>query len=123
MESAIREESLDLARRGEAFGELGEIDVPVTVAYGTRDRLVRWPSHYVRLRRMLPTAEWVLLDGAGHMPMWEQPDRVAEIILETTRRSAPGASSWRTCRRSSSGTSSMNSMRSGIHHLATCSAR
>jgi pimeloyl-ACP methyl ester carboxylesterase len=89
LETAIYDDSIAVARRGEAFGELGPIDVPVTIAYGTRDRLVRWPSHYERLRQMLPEADYEPVEGAGHMPMWEQPDRIVELILRTSRRSAP----------------------------------
>ena len=88
-ETAVYDDSIALAKRGEAFGDLGPIEVPATIAYGTKDRLVRWPSHYARLRRMVPDADYVALEGLGHMPMWEDPDRIAEIIRRTaaTKRS------------------------------------
>ncbi len=88
-ETAVYNDSIALAKRGEAFGDLGPIEVPVTIAYGTKDRLVRWPGHYTRLRHQVPNAVYEPLEGLGHMPMWEDPDRVAEIILQTIRRSAP----------------------------------
>jgi pimeloyl-ACP methyl ester carboxylesterase len=74
---------LRLARNGAGFfGDLGPIDCPVRIVYGTRDRIIPWPGHYVRLRRMLPDAEFVALPGLGHLPMWEDPGLVARTILE-----------------------------------------
>jgi pimeloyl-ACP methyl ester carboxylesterase len=85
---SIAGEVLRLARSSETFGELGPIDCPVRVLYGSRDRLLRWPGHYTRMRRLLPDAEWVCLEGLGHLPMWDDPDRVAAAILEVTGRTA-----------------------------------
>jgi pimeloyl-ACP methyl ester carboxylesterase len=81
---AITQQALDIAARGEAYGELGPIDCPVRILYGTRDRIIRWPSYYVRLRRLLPDAEYIPLDGLGHLPMWDDPELVARRILEVT---------------------------------------
>ena len=71
------------------FGELGEIDAPVRIVYGTRDRIVRWPNCYVRMRRLLPQAEFVALPGLGHLPMWEDPELLTHLILEVS--DAPAA--------------------------------
>lgn len=81
---AVVEDFIQLTAHGRPFGELGEIDVPVRIAYGTRDRIVRWPNCYVRMRRMLPQAEFVALPGLGHLPMWEDPELVVRTILEVT---------------------------------------
>jgi pimeloyl-ACP methyl ester carboxylesterase len=76
---------LRLARDGAGFfGDLGPIACPVRIVYGTRDRIIRWPGHYVRLQRMLPDAEFVALPGLGHLPMWEDPGLVARTILEVS---------------------------------------
>jgi pimeloyl-ACP methyl ester carboxylesterase len=41
-------------------------------------------------RRVLPYAEWVELDGAGHVPMYDDPEAVAQAILDvTTRKTTP----------------------------------
>lgn len=92
-ECAVVREGLELTAKGQLFGELGEIDVRVRIAYGTRDRIVRWPNCYVRMRRILPQAEFVALDGLGHLPMWEAPDLLTELILEVSdpATSAPPA--------------------------------
>ena len=65
--------------------------VPTTVGWGARDYLLpRWQSE--RLRRALPEAAVFLLPGCGHVPMGDDPDLVAELILASTRpRSARAA--------------------------------
>jgi len=83
-ECAIVQDAIRLTRTQQMFGELGEIDAPVRVLYGTRDRIVRWPNAYVRMRRMLPGAEFVALDGLGHLPMWEAPELLTRLILEVS---------------------------------------
>jgi pimeloyl-ACP methyl ester carboxylesterase len=79
-------EGIALARRDGAFGELGAIDCPVRILYGERDRLIRWPGHYLRLLRLLPDAEFVALPDAGHLPMWDDPELVARRVLEVTQQ-------------------------------------
>ncbi|HEX6244909.1 MAG TPA: alpha/beta fold hydrolase, partial [Polyangiales bacterium] len=37
-----------------------------------------------RWRRMLPGADWVELPNAGHVPMFDAPDAVADSILQWT---------------------------------------
>ena len=54
---------------------LAPIDCPVRILYGTRDRIIRWPSHYRRmLKLLLPSADYVPLHGLGHLPMWDDPE-------------------------------------------------
>lgn len=84
-ECSVVLEGIEAARRDDAFGELGPIDVPVRIAYGERDWLIRWPRWYTRLQRMLPDAEYVKLPDCGHLPMWDDPDLTARTILEVTR--------------------------------------
>ena len=74
---------LELMGTEEAF-ELGPINCPIRILYGSRDRILRWPNHYQRMRRLLPGAEWVPLEGLGHVPMWDSPTVVANAILEHT---------------------------------------
>jgi non-heme chloroperoxidase len=57
---------------------LQAIDAPVTVVVGTRDQLTP-----LRLGRELAArlgAELVTLPDAGHMLMYEEPDRLAEVL-------------------------------------------
>jgi pimeloyl-ACP methyl ester carboxylesterase len=56
-------------------------DVPVTIAWGTKDRLLL-RSQAVRAQRRLPDARFVWLEGCGHVPMADDPPRVATVLLE-----------------------------------------
>ncbi|HVW34419.1 MAG TPA: alpha/beta hydrolase [Acidimicrobiia bacterium] len=59
-------------------------DVPVTIAWGRRDLiLVPWQAR--RAKRAIPHARIVPLPGCGHVPMGDDPDRVAAVILDATR--------------------------------------
>ncbi|GAC1436267.1 MAG: alpha/beta hydrolase [Solirubrobacteraceae bacterium] len=82
---AIVLEALALADDPRGFDDLGPIDCPVTIAYATRDHIIRWPSHYGRLRGGLlpPQTKWEELTGVGHLPQWDDPQRVAELALAT----------------------------------------
>ncbi|WP_018654014.1 alpha/beta fold hydrolase [Actinomadura flavalba] len=56
-------------------------DVPVTIGWGTRDRLLR-PGQAVRAQQRLPDARFVWLHGCGHVPMGDDPDKVTQLLLE-----------------------------------------
>lgn len=75
------------AVRGEAFTGGAAIDVPVTVAFGTRDRLLtaRSCQHRDELPR---THRWLKLPDCGHVPMWDNPVLVTQVILLYTREGA-----------------------------------
>ena len=61
----------------------GEIppDVPVTVAWAARD-LVLPPWQARVARAVLPHGEHLTLRGAGHVPMWDDPQAVARVLLQ-----------------------------------------
>jgi pimeloyl-ACP methyl ester carboxylesterase len=88
---SVFDAAIALAASGEAFGELAPIDVPVRILYGTRDRLIRWPDYYLRMKELLPSAEFVALEGLGHIPMWDDPDQVTRRILEVSAPDAVGS--------------------------------
>ncbi|MFD1321057.1 alpha/beta fold hydrolase [Micromonospora sonneratiae] len=56
------------------------IPVPVTIAWGWRDRLLL-PWQGRRAARMIPGARLVLLPGVGHLPTFDDPDLVADVLL------------------------------------------
>jgi pimeloyl-ACP methyl ester carboxylesterase len=58
--------------------------VPVTVAWGTRDRLLL-RRQGVRAKRAIPGARLVRLPGCGHVPMNDDPALVARVILDGSR--------------------------------------
>lgn len=56
-------------------------DVPVTVAWGARDRLLS-PANARVVRRRLPQARLMALPGCGHLPMTDDRELVARVLLE-----------------------------------------
>lgn len=62
--------------------------VPVTVAWGSRDRLLL-PRQGVRAKRTMPGARLVRLNGCGHVPMNDDPAMVARVVLDSVARAAP----------------------------------
>jgi pimeloyl-ACP methyl ester carboxylesterase len=58
--------------------------VPVTVAWGTKDRLLL-RRQGVRAKQVIPQARLVRLPGCGHCPMNDDPALVARVILDGSR--------------------------------------
>jgi pimeloyl-ACP methyl ester carboxylesterase len=65
---------------------LGEIQVPVRVAYGTLD-LMLGAFTAPRFAAAIPGAELVSLPAVGHVPMLDDPDLVVRTILDFTAHS------------------------------------
>jgi pimeloyl-ACP methyl ester carboxylesterase len=72
----------NLAMRRRAFAGPDGIDVPVTLAWGEHDRLVRPP------RVAPPGWRTVTLPGCGHLPMWDDPGLCVEVVRATMQRAA-----------------------------------
>ena len=60
------------------------ISVPVTVAWGEKDRVL-FPRQAVRAAREIPTARMIGLTGCGHVPTYDDPPQVARVLLEGAR--------------------------------------
>jgi pimeloyl-ACP methyl ester carboxylesterase len=77
------DEASALMRAGR-IEELRGIKIPITLAWGERDTLVRnrpLPS------KLLPKrVEQVELPGCGHVPTWDDPELVARVVLAGARR-------------------------------------
>ncbi len=58
------------------------VSCPVALVWGTRDRILPARSYSERLRQLLPSASWIELRGAGHVPMFDEPALVARTITE-----------------------------------------
>ncbi|WP_228992311.1 alpha/beta fold hydrolase [Streptomyces sp. DH8] len=71
------------AGRGAPF-DLNVKGVPVTVAWGTGDRILL-RRQGIRAKRALPEARLVRLPGCGHVPMNDDPALVSRVILDTSR--------------------------------------
>jgi pimeloyl-ACP methyl ester carboxylesterase len=57
-------------------------EVPVTIAWAERDRLVGPPKP----ERRPAGARFLTLPGVGHTPMWDDPELVANTLLEGSAR-------------------------------------
>ncbi len=79
-----------VAKAGRSYAFRGAPAVPVTVAWGTRDKILPY-RQAARARAALPEARHVDLPGCGHVPMSDDPELVASVILATTgaARSTP----------------------------------
>ena len=59
-----------------------DLTLPVTIAFGTRDWLL---TGSCQRRDELPAhTRWLRPEGWGHVPMWDDPEGVAELILQGT---------------------------------------
>ncbi len=81
--------------RSDLFRGFDEIGVPITMAWADRDRSVHPPDQ-------VPDAVHVeVLRDCGHLPTWDDPRRVAEVILRTTERAmAQSGPRWEVARES-----------------------
>jgi pimeloyl-ACP methyl ester carboxylesterase len=70
-----------------------ELDPPALVVWGSHDPYLP-VENAERRREAFPTAEIVVLDGSGHWPMADDPERVADLVVPFLRRhtdaAAPG---------------------------------
>lgn len=62
-------------------------EVPVTIAWAEHDQLVGPP----REERRPPGTRFLVLPGVGHTPMWDDPELVAQTLLEGSARPAAEA--------------------------------
>lgn len=73
-------EATSYAMRSSYLVDAHEIDVPITVAWGDRDRILRpAPLH-------APDVVAVTLRDCGHLPTWDAPELVARLILQGAAR-------------------------------------
>ncbi|MFJ6461482.1 alpha/beta fold hydrolase [Streptomyces sp. NPDC091387] len=59
-------------------------ELPVTIAWGSSDRLLL-RRQGIRAKHTVPGARLVRLPGCGHVPMNDDPALVARVILDTSR--------------------------------------
>lgn len=67
--------------------------IPVTIAWGTKDRLLL-PRQALVAKARLPKARLVPLRGCGHVPMTDDPAQVAEVVLRGSRIEADLGQAW-----------------------------
>lgn len=80
-------EAVSLAEMGRTADwgfDLGAIDCPTRIVWGTEDKILAWPGAAARYKEGLPDADWVVLEGVGHCPMLDVPEKTVELITEFT---------------------------------------
>ena len=76
------------------FRDGAAIQVPVTIAFGSRDRVLL--PLLARRRAELPEhTRWQKLPGCGHIPMFDDPEAVAALLIEGSQRDAANLESVR----------------------------
>jgi pimeloyl-ACP methyl ester carboxylesterase len=66
---------------------LAEFDIalcPVTIAWGQKDRLLPYRRYGRPMRETVRGAEFSILPGVGHVPMYDNPRLIARTILTVT---------------------------------------
>jgi pimeloyl-ACP methyl ester carboxylesterase len=76
----------DWARNHDGPAGLDEISCPVQLLFPTKDLVFPRSRYGPRLIGAMPNAEVHEIPGAGHVATWDEPDLVAEAILDFTAR-------------------------------------
>jgi len=74
---------LDRQDRRISGGELGAIQVPVTLLFGAQDRYLSLELGH-QLAGLFPRADLHSMEDASHWPQWDQPEKVAQLIKAVT---------------------------------------
>lgn len=86
--SASRSLAWTLARTRRYYSAMASITAPVLLVHGTADGMVPVAAARTTVRRY-PAWSYQELEGAGHLPQLQFPDRVAGLILDWLDESAP----------------------------------
>jgi pimeloyl-ACP methyl ester carboxylesterase len=82
---AIAAASLGMPERPDSGPDLPGIDVPTLVVSGTADSLI--PPHVTaEMADLIPGAEFVAIEGAGHLSNLEQPDEFNRLLGSRLQR-------------------------------------
>jgi pimeloyl-ACP methyl ester carboxylesterase len=60
------------------------IDVPVRIVWGKEDKVLPFRRYGAPMMAVLPHAELIELPGCGHVPMYDDPEGVAQAILDVS---------------------------------------
>jgi pimeloyl-ACP methyl ester carboxylesterase len=73
----------DVLDTDEELAPLDPLPCPVLLAWSGEDRILPVALNGVVARTRLPAAQFTVLPGVGHVPMFDDPERVARVLLET----------------------------------------
>ena len=66
-------------RQPEMWDQVGSLNMPVLLLWGAQDKVIP-VSHGEAFKKAIPGAELIIYDDAGHLPMEETPEQVAQDI-------------------------------------------
>ena len=64
---------------------LDDVEVPALVVAGAEDAYLR-PETLRETAAAIAGASFVVLDGVGHLPMWEAPQQTADALAAFAQR-------------------------------------
>jgi pimeloyl-ACP methyl ester carboxylesterase len=73
-------DAANAAMRAGVIGDVSDVEVPLTLAWADHDRLVR--NRPLPAGILPPHLPQVVIPDAGHLPTWDQPELVTNLILE-----------------------------------------
>lgn len=74
-----------MATRPDSTDTLKMIDVPALVLAGKEDQIIP-AERAAQMAALLPDEEWVMVEGAGHMPMLEQVPQTTQALNRLMQR-------------------------------------
>jgi pimeloyl-ACP methyl ester carboxylesterase len=66
--------------------DLEQISAPTLIAWPRHDRMLPMARHAARFRTEIPGVEFRVLERVGHVPTWDDPQLVADLIREFVAR-------------------------------------
>ncbi len=79
---------LEHAPKVNAPKTMDSVEGPVRIAWAELDRILPYKGYSEAWRSVLPDADWTTMPGVGHVPMSDDPELVANTILEVTTAAA-----------------------------------
>jgi pimeloyl-ACP methyl ester carboxylesterase len=73
-------------RRDGSIKPLAVAGIPLTIAWCEHDRVIPFESYGAPMLEAVPGAQAETVKGAGHVPMYDEPRQVADMILATTSK-------------------------------------
>ena len=77
----------NIAREG-AIKPFQVSGIPVRIAWSERDRVIPFETYGRPMVEAVQGADVLTVTGVGHVPMYDDPEQVTRIILETTELAA-----------------------------------
>ncbi len=79
---------IEYAPKVNAPATMEGLEGPVRVAWGSKDRILPFKGYSPGWKAVLPDADWVRLEGLGHVPMSDDPALISQTILELSTSAA-----------------------------------